>query len=230
MDTPLVSSADTANALQAASAATQTDTSTDAAITSDFETFLTLLTAQLENQDPLKPLESTEFVAQLAQFSAVEQQVRSNDTLEEILSALNGGGGAGLSDWLGSEVRAEAALVYSGDPVELTVTPDLSATSATLVVSDLSGAQIARVALDPKAAEIEWDGTTGAGATAPNGSYRFTVERVANGVALADETPSGFAPVAEARLVGGDVKLVLESGDLIAADTVQAVRLPPSEE
>ena len=47
----------------------------------DFETFLKLLTAQLRNQDPLQPMDSTEFVAQLASFSAVEQQVRANDRL-----------------------------------------------------------------------------------------------------------------------------------------------------
>ena len=58
---------------------------------SDFTTFLKLLTAQLRNQDPLKPLDSTEFVAQLATFSSVEQQVKTNDTLATIQQLLGGG-------------------------------------------------------------------------------------------------------------------------------------------
>lgn len=48
----------------------------------DFETFLRLLTTQLQNQDPLDPTNSTEFVAQLANFSSVEQQVQTNTKLE----------------------------------------------------------------------------------------------------------------------------------------------------
>ena len=58
-----------------------------AAAAADFETFLSLLTTQLRNQDPLKPLDSTEFVAQLASFSAVEQQINTNAKLDAITNA-----------------------------------------------------------------------------------------------------------------------------------------------
>jgi flagellar basal-body rod modification protein FlgD len=54
----------------------------------DFQTFLTLLTTQLKNQNPLEPLDSTQFVAQLASFSSVEQQVKTNDRLADILDLL----------------------------------------------------------------------------------------------------------------------------------------------
>ena len=57
-------------------------------ISSDFETFLRLLTTQMQNQDPLNPMESTEFASQLAQFSAVEQQVRSNELLVGLQAGL----------------------------------------------------------------------------------------------------------------------------------------------
>jgi flagellar basal-body rod modification protein FlgD len=58
------------------------------AFSEDFDTFLTLLTAQVENQDPLAPLDSTQFVEQLATFSALEQQVTTNDHLEKIAALL----------------------------------------------------------------------------------------------------------------------------------------------
>ena len=54
----------------------------------EFETFLTLLTAQIKNQDPLAPLDSTQFVEQLATFSSLELQAKGNQTLEEIVGLL----------------------------------------------------------------------------------------------------------------------------------------------
>ena len=80
----------------------------------DFETFLSLLTAQLRNQDPLKPMESTEFVAQLASFSAVEQQVRTNDRLDELAKSdrLESRRVAGLRDVV------ERALAERADALE----------------------------------------------------------------------------------------------------------------
>ena len=76
----------TASSQSTANANAPSTAARDAA--ADYESFLTLLTAQLKNQDPLKPLESTEFVAQLASFSAVEQQVRTNDSLTAIQELL----------------------------------------------------------------------------------------------------------------------------------------------
>ncbi len=98
----------------------------------DFETFLSLLTAQMRNQDPLKPLESTEFVAQLASFSAVEQQIRSNERLDEIFDALSGGPGAGLADWIGMEAETTAAARHEGGPLDLKVSPAAGADRAAL--------------------------------------------------------------------------------------------------
>ena len=51
----------------------------------DFTTFLEMLTVQLKNQDPMNPMESSDFAVQLATFSSVEQQVQTNDLLKEIL-------------------------------------------------------------------------------------------------------------------------------------------------
>ncbi|VAW04118.1 Flagellar basal-body rod modification protein FlgD, partial [hydrothermal vent metagenome] len=72
----------------------------------DFQNFLTLLTAQLRNQDPLSPADSTEFVAQLASFSSVEQLVRANGQLETISSAITGGGIDQYADWIGRSAEA----------------------------------------------------------------------------------------------------------------------------
>jgi flagellar basal-body rod modification protein FlgD len=85
-------------------------------ITADFQTFLRLLTTQMQNQDPLNPMESTEFASQLAQFSGVEQQVRTNDLLTGLQAGLATQGMGQLGGWIGLEARAEMPVNFEGQP------------------------------------------------------------------------------------------------------------------
>ena len=114
------------------------------AVAGDFQTFLQLLTTQMKNQDPLKPMESTEFVAQLASFSGVEQQVRANDRLDRIIEVLSGGSAEGLAAWVGREVRAPTTAAFAGTPLEVEVTPVKDADRAVLVVRNDFGDVVAR--------------------------------------------------------------------------------------
>ena len=79
------------DAITANQAVSRTGTSR-ASLVSNFETFLQLLTAQLKNQDPLSPVDSNQFTAQLTQMAGVEQQLLTNDLLTSLLSAQQGGG------------------------------------------------------------------------------------------------------------------------------------------
>jgi hypothetical protein len=103
-------------------------------------------------------MESTEFVSQLANFSAVEQQVRTNDRLDKIFAALSGGASAGLADWIGREgPRAGAGELHGrADPGE--TTPLDGADTALLVVKDDFGKVVAQRAVDAKAERLSWDG------------------------------------------------------------------------
>jgi flagellar basal-body rod modification protein FlgD len=195
-------------------------------LSGDFKTFLTLLTSQLRNQDPLKPVESTEFVAQLATFSAVEQQVQTNDKLEAILDALTGGPNAGLSEWIGKEVRAVAAVPFDGaTPLSLHANPADGAELSVLVVKDAAGAERARLTVDPKAEDLSWAGESLAGKL-PAGTYSFAIESYAGGSLVATRGAEVFAEVVEVRRDGLDTVLVLKDGTKISADQVQALRLP----
>ncbi|MFC7378418.1 flagellar hook assembly protein FlgD [Brevundimonas sp. GCM10030266] len=93
------------DAVTTSNAASRTATG-GAALASNFETFLTLLTTQLRNQDPLSPLDSNEFTAQLTQMAGVEQQLLTNDLLTSLLAAQSAGGLDNASNYIGKEVTA----------------------------------------------------------------------------------------------------------------------------
>ena len=207
----------------AAAAATEEDKGEAGAITADFETFLKLLTTQLTNQDPLNPLDSTEFVAQIAQFSAVEQQVQTNSALGRIETAL--GGGSALTEWLGAEVEAAAAVRFDGEPVSLSYDADQSAQSALLVVTNQDGQAVDAQALQAGVDQITWDGQLANGDEAEPGIYSFAVQQTFADAEATVVTPSGFARVVEARIAeNGGVDLVLEGGDTVSASDVTAAR------
>ena len=190
----------------------------------DFETFLTLLTTQLKNQDPLKPLDSTEFVAQLASFSAVEQQIRTNDSLDEILRALTTGASSGLADWVGKEVRTDAGISFDGSTAELSIEPALNATRVQIVIETREGIELNRFEGVPGQAEYLWDGSLASGAIASPGSYRARVIQSSAEGALAEGYAWGWSKVVEVRLSGGEASLLLENGSLVSPQDMTAVR------
>src|SRR6056297_409059 len=108
-------------------------------LSSDFETFLKMLTAQMRNQDPLNPVESADFAVQLATFSTVEQQVRTNDLLETLGDRMGAMGMSQLSGWVGMAARAIAPVQFDGAPVTLTVPPVPLADAAQIVARDSTG-------------------------------------------------------------------------------------------
>lgn len=196
----------------------------DGAIEADFDTFLSLLTAQLKNQDPMKPVDSTEFVAQLAEFSAVEQQVQSNASLGEILETLRGGDITALADWLGAHVSTSDPVKFSGAPVTLSLTPDPTADSATLVVRNEAGVEAARLDIDPTATSLVWAGENDLGGAPATDRYRFSLESSVGGKPLPTSEAEAFTQVLEARLIEDAPQLTLANGDVISVGDVAAVR------
>ena len=176
--------------INAATAATQTSTATPSSaqttdsavtadsITSDFNTFIELLTAQVRNQDPLEPLDSTQFVEQLATFSSVEQQVQTNTTLGGIATMIGDLQSMLASEWIGEQIEVESSWVpYSGDPIEFNFDLPDTADSAQLTVRDPSGNEVYSEVLDPTAASQSWLGQTSDGGFAStDGLYQFSID------------------------------------------------------
>ncbi|MFY0308559.1 FlgD immunoglobulin-like domain containing protein [Leisingera sp. D0M16] len=198
-------------------------------LTSDFETFVKMLTAQATNQDPLEPLDSTEYAAQLAQFSMVEQQTKSNTLLEGLQSQLGLANMAALSGWVGMEARGVAPGYFDGSS-EITIAPNpaAAADSVTLVVENAKGTEVQRVTLPVSAEPYQWTGLDDDGNPLETGEYSFVIESRKGDDLLLQEYAEIYFKVNETRMQGGDVGLITEGGSVVLASSVSALRDPQS--
>lgn len=232
--TDAISSSTAAVAAAATSSGASDSAITDAAL-ADYDDFLTLLTTQLNNQDPLNPQDSTEFVAQIATFTTVEQQINANERLEELIAVTTERNVAQLASWVGMEVSAPG-LAYSFDGAALSFDPlvDETAKSALALIKDADENVIAEISYDPKdATALVWDGAKSDGSEAEAGAYFIDFE-----LTFVDEegaetkqnySSADFSRVVEARVIDGAQALILENGYVIQADQVNAVRQPGAD-
>lgn len=166
--------------INATTSATTTAASTSrASIANNFETFLTLLTAQLRNQDPLSPLDSKDFTNQLVQFSGVEQQLKTNELLEGLTATNRLSAGATAVAYLGREATANTSLTRIEAGQETSWNYDLprNAGAVTLRVLDSSGRLVATAAGQTTRGDktFTWDGKDQSGRPVPAGEYRLEV-------------------------------------------------------
>ena len=216
----------TTSATTSATGATAAGASGSTTLSSDFETFLRMLTVQMQNQDPLNPVDSSDYATQLATFSSVEQQVLSNDLLTSLLSQFNVMGMAQLSGWVGMEARAQAAVHFEGEPITLAPNPAAVADEVNLIVYDAEGNVVQREALPVAADPIEWEGLDENGDLLPDGRYSFAVESVSNGEVVLTEQAEVYARIVEARGENGETVLVLAGGTTVSANGITAIREP----
>ncbi|MBL4619738.1 MAG: hypothetical protein JKX88_06535 [Marinicaulis sp.] len=193
---------------------------------SDFESFLKLLTAQLKNQDPLSPLDSTQFVAQLASFSSVEQQVATNTKLDALVAGLVGSNLENATRWIGKEVEiSSGATRFEGDALEFRI-PDSGIPDAVveISISAANGNAIYSEKLGVGTSTFTWNGKTATGGTAVNGDYKVSINYITDGEVAETKAPIVAARVTEARLIDTSVKLLLENGAFVDPAEVLAVR------
>lgn len=206
----------------AAAAGAKSANKNDALSAVDFQNFLTLLTAQLRNQDPLDPADSTEFVAQLAQFTSVEQLVVANNKLDTIASSMISGGIDKYAGWIGREAEAMSAPAWfdGSKPVKFRLTGDASASAVDTVISDKSGKEIARFRGVNSGAVQSWNGMVDGKAVA-TGAYAITaIYYNSSGAVIGEEIANTFGGVREVRLSGGSAAIVLDGGVELDPDQV----------
>ena len=174
------------------SSSTNTTSSTaTTGIADNFQTFLTLLTTQLQNQNPLDPLDTNQFTAQLVQFAGVEQQLKQNDQLKSLID-------------IEKSAQATQALVYVGNTVAVdgsTAQFDTAATwnfktekdtTATITITSSTGqtAFTGSYALKQGNSSFVWDGKGNDGVQWPAGTYTMSAtgkDSSGNSVAISTE-------------------------------------------
>jgi len=198
----------------------------EAVLSSDFETFLKMLTTQMESQDPLNPMDSAEFATQLATFSSVEQQVMTNDLLTGLNDQIGALGMAQLSGWIGMEARAEMPVAYDGTPVPLTLQTSNLADSAHLVIRDSNDTVVQRLDVPARGGTFAWTGRDAEGRALPDGDYSATVESLSQGDVIESHPVQVHATITEARQDSGQTRLVMSGGQTVLADEIIALREP----
>ncbi|WP_298295612.1 flagellar hook capping FlgD N-terminal domain-containing protein [uncultured Litoreibacter sp.] len=194
------------------------------ALSSDFETFLVMLTAQMKNQDPLNPLDSQDFATQLATFSGVEQQVQTNDLLTALGSQFASSSLADMAGWVGMEARMAVPVQFNGTPVEFVPNPPIFADKTELVVWDSAGNEVQRMDIPVTDDAMEWAGVDENGNPFPDGEYSFGIVAYSDGEVIDEAVPEVFARVSEVRTVNGQPLVVLEGGQLYPSSLVRGLR------
>lgn len=166
------------------------------------DAFLTMMVAQLKNQDPLNPLEGTDFTAQLAQFSGLEQQITTNSNLTAILNTLNNSAeNDNIFDFIGKEVISDGnpvtvsnGSVISGGLFELE-----EPATVRVMVYDANGNAVRQMhsgneLIDDGVYNIEWDGRDDEGYKVLDGEYTYSIVALNDKGEFADvsTTASGF--------------------------------------
>lgn len=143
----------------------------------DFNMFLKMLTVQMQNQDPLDPMDTSEYTKQLVQFSQVEQSMQQTGVLKDILSRVSGQDMAQASAFIGREARFDtnvSGLGASGT-ASWTIAPARTAGSMTVSVTDAAGKVVHQSTVDPSTSRFSWDGKLADGTRAPEGAYKLAV-------------------------------------------------------
>jgi flagellar basal-body rod modification protein FlgD len=156
---------------------TSSGASSRAGIADNFDTFLSLLTAQLKNQNPLDPLDTNAFTQQLVQFSSVEQQLKTNDFLSALVNSNVNSVQTNAVAYIGKTVAADGVRseLVNGNAVWNFSLKD--AATATVTIKDQNGNTVYTEtgALQAGAGQFTWNGKTSTGGKAPDGSYSISM-------------------------------------------------------
>jgi flagellar basal-body rod modification protein FlgD len=190
--------------------------------------FLALLIAQLKNQDPLNPVDNTEFIAQLAQFSQLEQAKQMTTALNTFIQRQDIANNNGLVSLIGHPVSALGSSFSLTPNSEVPLSYILAGDAANVTIQVLNAADVpVRTLSTPGQTSgpqtVRWDGKDNSGNALPPGPYSFTVSATdRNGGAVASTTLAKGV-VTGLRFDNGSPMVVLDTGQVIPPSLIQAV-------
>ncbi|MBK1661583.1 flagellar hook assembly protein FlgD [Paracraurococcus ruber] len=200
--------ATTAATTATAATSSQSTAGKSTGIGGDFNTFLTLLTTQLKNQDPTKAMDTETMTQQLVQFASVEQQISMNGNLEKLINLQQASQLTAAAPLMGKMVEVDSdRLTVQGGVGSLHLPAAGTATRATVTILDNAGRTLRtqEVRLGSAAQTWNWDGKDAAGRQLPDGAYRF---------AVAGRDESGAKQTVAATVLGRATAAERQNGDL----------------
>jgi flagellar basal-body rod modification protein FlgD len=181
-------------------------------LSGNFNTFLKLLTTQLQNQDPLSPMDSTQFTQQLVEYSQVEQQINTNTNLQSLISLQQSGAGAAAVGYLGKTVtvtNGNAGLTNGQATWNYSL--GSNAASTTLTVTNASGQVVYSAPGSTSSGNnsFNWNGRDSSGGQLPDGTYTLAVTATASDGSKVASTVSSTGTVSEVNLSGTTPQLMI---------------------
>lgn len=190
----------------------------------DFSTFLKMLTTQMQNQNPLNPVEAADFAVQLATFSGVEQQVHTNQLLARLTERLVSGD---LASWLGAEVAASTDVTVNGGNLMLHLpSPAAGTARRDVVFKTATGQEVLRLPVAPGQTTLNMDPSAGGVTPLLAGTYQAEVEDFGPMDLLDTRRAQQFSQVTEVRQGPSGTLLVLSSGAFVDPSAVVSIRKP----
>lgn len=216
------------NAFAAQSTAVQSQPDRKA-IADNFDAFLSLLTTQLRNQNPLDPLDTNEFTAQLVQFSGVEQSIKTNENLSQLIAQTSANVLNNAVGFIGKVVTATGdTTILNNGLAQWSYTTPQDVPKASITIKDQHGVTVftQETLLAKGTNTLQWDGRKNDGSIAPNGSYTISVDaKDADGNAVkVDTTVIGL--VQSVDLAGSEPVLTI-SGSKVKFSDVKTVSQAP---
>jgi flagellar basal-body rod modification protein FlgD len=201
----------------------------------DKNAFLKLLVAQISHQDPLKPMDDTAFVAQLAQFSALEQQMGTNSKLDALAAQQQGVGNTNLASLVGKQIsiRGDSATL-SGDGTGAPIHFSLAApaTDVTVSIKDASGTVVRTMKLGAEPGgnvQVTWDGKSDSGVAQPPGAYKISVSAKGSNGAAVQVNQQSSGVLKQVSFADGYAKLILADGTSAPASDLVSIDGAPTK-
>lgn len=197
------------------------------------EAFLKLLVEQIKNQDPLQPKENSEFVAELAQFSSLEQTMGINDRLDMLSMQNQGLANSQVASFVGQRavVRGDVTtLDASGQPAKLAFQLSERAEKVTVTISNADGKAVRTLELGKSDSTIRnsvWDGMNDDGVRQPPGRYTFSVSARGKDDNVITYSPEATGVVQSVSFNKGYPELTLEGGLAVPVSDLIRVESPP---
>ena len=205
-------------------AAKSTDT-----LAGDFETFLSLLTTQLQQQDPLSPMDAEKFTSQLVQFSSVEQAIETNRQLGDLIALMGSNMTNAAMSYLGREVEIDGGSFELGETGTASFAVDVpeGASAVSLNILDAGGEIVRKLSgpVEPGLQTVVFDGLSDRNQRLPAGAYTIEARAIDGDGDALDVSTRGSGIVDAIETIDGEPKLMV-NGSAFAIDDVLAVRVP----